>query len=721
MFVALTAVGATVSIQVDGLTATPLERHQAAVSVRNAGSAAVAASVELAIKPPVEVERTVHKAVTVPAGGVVECRLPYELFEPGKHKLTCVAKIGDRELARWAGTLTAGDPGQVPQLFPDYYRRRLTVIGGREVTTSFGPLTGAGAAAPAVTAQGAGVVRFATDAGVGELAVTVVPRPTTPEPVCAVAADNRLMVGGKPWFPLGIYTTPVGDAPCCELHDAGFDLVCLHGMPPAPLRRALDMLGARGLRAWVPLSSELQFADGDVTAKKSRIAGLVAAVGDHPALALWESIDEPAWGGASAWGLREGYQFLRALDPRRPLWTNHAPRNRVDTLVHYNQATDIAGCDVYPVPMPQTQSNLPNKTLSVVGDETRKSVASVGGGKPVFMVLQGFAWKNLTSPGDPKAVYPSFAESRFMAYDAIVSGANGVLYWGTPTTPKPSRFWSDLKTLVSELRAMAPVLETSPVVGAAVRVDGDAVRASHRRLGSDHFLLVVNRSGAPRWAELSMPGTTGAAWRPLFGDPAPAIDGDRLRVELPAWGVALWTTSTSFRPVRKSFEAELTHARPSRPLLLEPGSAIRNPSFEWDTQGDGVPDGWNVHYPFTTRLDHRIRHTGQASLCIESTEAGFRPLAVQNGCKTEANRRYRLSSWLRSDTPGVKARIYAEWVVDGRFHSHALPWTAPSADWAQASLEFTTTPAPGGNLYVVVQVDGPGRVWFDDVRLELAP
>ena len=374
------------------------------------------------------------------------------------------------------------------------------------------------------------------------------------------------------------------------------------------------------------------------------------------------------------------------------------------------------------MPIPQTQSNLPNKTLSVVGDETRKSVASVGGGKPVFMVLQGFAWKNLTSPADPKAIYPSFAESRFMAYDAIVSGADGILYWGTHTTPKPSRFWADLKTLVSELRAMAPVLETSPVVGeAAARVRGDVARASHRRLGGDHVLLVVNRSGASCSAEVSVPGTAGAAWRPLFGDPAPAVDGDRLRVELPAWGVATLTTSAGFRPERKSFEAELAHARPPQPLLAESGSAIRNPSFEVDTLGDGVPDGWNVHFPFTSRIDHRIRHTGEASLCLESTEAGFRPLAVQHNCKTESNRRYRLSSWLRSDSPGVKARIYAEWVTDGRFHSHVLPWTAPSAEWAQVHLDFMTTPAPGGDLYVVVQVDGPGRAWFDDVRLEPAP
>jgi len=41
-----------------------------------------------------------------------------------------------------------------------------------------------------------------------------------------------------------------------------------------------------------------------------------------------------------------------------------------------------------------------------------------------------------------------------LAYQSIVHGANGILYWGTAYTQKPSQFWSDLRSLVSELAAM---------------------------------------------------------------------------------------------------------------------------------------------------------------------------------------------------------------------------------------------------------------------------
>jgi hypothetical protein len=721
VFGTLAAAQSTVSIEVGPLAITPLERHEAVISVRNAGDAVAKLVIELAVKPPVEIQRSVRRPVTVPAHGTFECRLPYELFEPGVHKVTCAAKDGARPVAHWEGRITVADPAQVPRLFPDYYQGRLTVVGGRDVSASFGPLVNAGGGRRTVAAQGPGKVRFRTDAGSRELTVTVVPRPAAVKPVCAIGADNRLTLDGKPWFPLGIYTSPSTEDRCRELREAGFDLVCVQAMPPAPLRRALDRMGAFGLRAWVPLAHDLQF-DTDAAAKQKRIAALVAEVGQHPALALWESLDEPAWGGSSAWGLREGYQFLRALDPQRPIWTNHAPRNRVDTLVHYNQATDIAGCDIYPVPMPQTQSNLPNKTLAVVGDETRKSVDSVGGAKPVFMVLQAFAWKNLNNPGDPRAVYPSFAESRFMAYDAITSGAQGLLYWGIYSTPSPSRFWSDLKTLVSELRAMTPVLAAPPVSGvSAARPADDTVRVAHRRLGKEQVLIVVNRTGDARTAEISVPGEGGTEWQALFNDPPPKCEADRLRVALPAWGVAVLTNGPKFRPTRKRFEAELARARPAQPLPVEPGNTVRNASFEIDMQADGTPDGWQVRDPFTSRLDRSVRHSGAASLCLEASEAGYRPLVVQHGCKTEANRRYRLSGWVRSDTPGVKARIYAEWSVEGRFYSHVLPWTAPKPEWSQVGLEFTATPSPAGNLYVVVQVDGPGRVWFDDLRLEPVP
>ncbi|NUP99974.1 MAG: hypothetical protein HUU35_08980, partial [Armatimonadetes bacterium] len=211
---------------------------------------------------------------------------------------------------------------------------------------------------------------------------------------------------------------------------------------------------------------------------------------------------------------------------------------------------------------------------------------------------------------------------------------------------------------------------------------------------------------------------TGRAWRALFGDPAPVVRGTELELMLPPWGVRVLTTDPEFNPSRKRYDEEAAQARPPRPLVLEAGNAIPNASFEGDDNGDGVPDGWHIRFPFSAARDTAVRQQGEASFRFESETAGFAPLAVLNEVKVRPGARYRLSGQVRSDTAGVKARIYAEWVTEGVFHSHVVPWAEPSSAWSPLQIEFTAAPNPAGRLYVVVQIKDQGRVWFDSLKLE---
>lgn len=700
---------AGVELTVGELPATGCRPHRVTVTCVRQG-AAVELELTLSIVPPARAARTTTRRLNLPADGRAEATFDYELYEPGEHKLTFTATAGGAVLARETRSLTPADLDTAPVLFPNHYRQSLTVVGGRAVTSSYGPLaTKEGRAT--VAASGDGWVEWPSGDGRRRCEVHVPPRAAGPA-VCEVGADNRLKVGGRTWFPLGIYFSPYTEPLAAELAEAGFDLVQLDGYPGPELKTALDFYRRHGLRAWVPLGNQLNFAVGDPEAKRKALRELAASAGDHPALALWESVDEPAWGGTPSWGLRDGYRFLRELDPRRPIWTNHAPRNAVSALAWYNQATDIAGCDVYPVPMPQKHSDLPVSTLAAVGAETDKSLASVAGEKPVFMVLQGFAWDALPGRKAEQAVYPTFAESRYMAYDAVVSGASGLLWWGVRYAPRPSPFWSDLKAVVSEVAAIRRVLEAPDAAPPATLVEGQGVRFVHRRIGADEAVMVVNRSAEPVKAALRV---TGRAWRALFDDPQPSLLDGLLRVDLPAWGVAVLTTSPDWRPVRKSYAAEAAAARPPQPLPRQAGNAIPNPSFEAET--DGLPDGWQVRFPFTAALEPGA-HEGQRAFRLRSSAAGATPLAVMRPIEVKGDRKVRLSGWMRTDTPGVKGRFYAEWVIGGRFHGRVLPWTEPTAEWRRYELVFDTTPDPKGGLYVVVQVDGPGSVLFDELKLE---
>ena len=95
-----------------------------------------------------------------------------------------------------------------------------------------------------------------------------------------------------------------------------------------------------------------------------------------------------------------GYRALHQLDGR-PIWMNYAPRNTMEDMRRYADAADIVGCDIYPVPVRYSSghSDLANRQLSCVGDYTDR-FQKVGGERPVWMVLQGFGWRDIHKQPD---------------------------------------------------------------------------------------------------------------------------------------------------------------------------------------------------------------------------------------------------------------------------------------------------------------------------------
>lgn len=53
---------------------------------------------------------------------------------------------------------------------------------------------------------------------------------------------------------------------------------------------------------------------------------------------------------------------------------------------------------------------------------------------------------------------PTWEETRFMAYDAILHGARGLSWWGNHHVPHNAGVWADVKRVTSELRALSPAL-----------------------------------------------------------------------------------------------------------------------------------------------------------------------------------------------------------------------------------------------------------------------
>ena len=294
-------------------------------------------------------------------------------------------------------------------------------------------------------------------------------------------ADGSVTVEGQRTFIIGTYhagnvhTEPVPTLKTYQdLAAAGFNLVNASGTN-------LDFVHQAGMYAWTAVGT----VDASTTA--AQLTGRINALKAHPALAIYEQFDEPAWTWigtpgttpgaqrATAEQFKAGYDAIRAADPDKLVYTNHAPTNLVKTLQAYNTGTDIVATDIYPVNPGGLkfsfalfedghQGDYNDTYISQVGIYTDKMRQVAGKDRPVFMVLQGFAWEMLTPEPErreEKILYPTPAETRFMAWQAIIHGANGLIYWGNSFTPQPSDAWSGITATTREIRDLAPAILSS--------------------------------------------------------------------------------------------------------------------------------------------------------------------------------------------------------------------------------------------------------------------
>jgi hypothetical protein len=202
---------------------------------------------------------------------------------------------------------------------------------------------------------------------------------------------------------------------------------------------------------------------------------------NDPALLFWETEDEPAFvpkkreARISPAQIIETHDFVKSIDPAHPLYLNHAPVNLESTLRRYNPGAEIVATDIYPV-IPRgirelyalwpdgQQGDLSDSTISQVGRYADKMRRVAGPSRALFMVLQAFAWEDLRKEGnDPTMVlYPDHAQLRSMAYQSIIHGANGILFWGLSFVPAGAPLWPDLRAVAGEIRELLPALVQRP-------------------------------------------------------------------------------------------------------------------------------------------------------------------------------------------------------------------------------------------------------------------
>ncbi|MFX0200526.1 MAG: hypothetical protein ACFFCW_30780 [Candidatus Hodarchaeota archaeon] len=326
--------------------------------------------------------------------------------------------------------------------------------------------------------------------------------------------QGLLVKDGRLLFPIGCYELPKQDAELKKMAQSGINLVRCHN------KTDLDRAASVGILGWISLPMQLGSSDS----LREKIESLIT----HPALAIWEGPDEivhnfTAWSGLyrtkgiykspDEWRkqtpraieyseeqarqiipkLRDSIELIRTLGHnKRQIWINEAAQSDLRFVRQYIDQIDITGCDIYPV-------REGSRDVAIVGDATERWKQVGRNHKPVWMVLQAFSWSELGDYyGHKTVVYPSFAESRFMAYDVIVHGAKGVLYWGSHYL-KSSKFRQSLYALTSELEALQPFLVASEYQNAHIsliemsrNLSERGVKMSVRNAEGEWIIILVN-------------------------------------------------------------------------------------------------------------------------------------------------------------------------------------------------------------------------------------
>jgi len=339
--------------------------------------------------------------------------------------------------------------------------------------------------------------------------------------------DLVLVINGREVFPIGFTTppppggkTPEGKNGIGELAAAGATFLRTgapnEGWNDATLQREqkyMDVAARFGLHCLPYLREDACLTSA---AREAQLRELLNRFKDHPGLGAWKGDDEPEWAKTPLPPLVRAYQVVKEVDPNHPVVLIHAPRGTVESLRKYNVCGDIVGADIYPISYPPgIHSLLTNHNISLVGDYTRTMMQVAEGRMPVWMVLQ-ISWSGVLQPGKSLR-FPTFAEERFMTYEAIINGARGLIYFGgnnekamSPADKKLGWNWSFWK------RVLRPVIEEigskSPLYPALVgrnstlpiAVTGaDGMEFCAREAGGDLFVLACKREGATAQVEFS--------------------------------------------------------------------------------------------------------------------------------------------------------------------------------------------------------------------------
>ena len=158
---------------------------------------------------------------------------------------------------------------------------------------------------------------------------------------------------------------------------------------------------------------------------------VVNALKNHPALFMWDLIDEPEIRKIPAAEVKRAYDLIKSLDPNHPIRTNLCIE---EFFNEYSATSDIASYDRYPYP---------STLLSEIYSLNQKILSSSVNKRPLLCYLQTY-----NKPGIP---LPSPEWLKAEIYLCITQGMNMFAYYSF-LDPKPFQSMSSSQELQSQIK-----------------------------------------------------------------------------------------------------------------------------------------------------------------------------------------------------------------------------------------------------------------------------
>jgi len=382
---------------------------------------------------------------------------------------------------------------------------------------------------------------------------------------------GTVLLDGRKVFPIVLAKGPPADG-LAAVSAAGVNVVKVgpvRDWSQAEVARTIEdnrAATAAGIYTWVNLSGFAQIRPGGWREALLRdVVGKLEADPSGSAVALWKGADEP-------WKYRMRPQSLRfaycLATGKRPAWcgghapvdrgrlwvTIQAPRAGVWSLAPYAAVTDVHGVNSYPIAIGD-----PDPDLGEVGSWTE--VLSLATPRRAVWTTLQICWRwSYDATGG--VTLPTRDQMRFMIYDAILSGARALAFYGgqNPKCWGPLdaaggwnwTFWERvLEPLVREIGAAGPLAPAlvNPGSTRELATSDRSVRAISRRGRNGETWVIAVRRGAGDPVEASIGGLpAGAAAAAVYGEGrAVTVDRGIVTDTFPAWSTRVYRVTSSVR------------------------------------------------------------------------------------------------------------------------------------------------------------------------------